>query len=213
MLEFKKLNCDTFRRESFNLSLKTLESFRGSKINLALTPEPKESKFEFIDVNGTSFIENTNLKDNSSIDMFDVFNKEQKKKQFRIMICDDDHFIIKSFVNLIKKSTCGNLDIVVSTVSNGLECLYKIYKDFSEKGEKLDLLFIDENMPFMNGGACIKNLNVLMENKDLNKIDIISTSSQVDEQTTKTMIGIGCKQCISKPIKLSDMNKILKEYY
>jgi len=147
-------------------------------------------------------IENKDTKSNTDILI---------KKKVRVMICDDDQFIIKSFYNMIKKVNNSNIDLVCVDASNGLECLYKIYKDYSS-GEFFDVIFLDENMPVMNGNVCIKNLNLLISNKELNKIDIISTSSQQDKETIDNMLAMGVKKIVSKPIKLSDLRTIVNEY-
>jgi CheY-like chemotaxis protein len=129
-----------------------------------------------------------------------------EKKNLRIMICDDDPIIIKSFNNLIKKINNPKIDIVNVSTNNGLECLYKIYHDYLN-GELLNILFIDENMPVMNGNTCITNLNTLMSNKELNKFDIISTSSECGEHVSK-----GCKKIMSKPIRLHELKELFEDY-
>jgi len=171
-------------------------------------------------VESRNFKKNNTTNESYNINIEKIVDKEKfdkkttiatSKKKVRVMICDDDQFILKSFNNMIKKVNNPNIELVCVDASNGLECLYKIYKDYSS-GEFFDILFIDENMPVMNGNVCIKNLNLLISNKELNKIEIISTSSQQDKETIDNMLAMGVKQIVSKPIKLSDLKTVINEF-
>ena len=138
-----------------------------------------------------------------------------KKRKLRILITDDDQFIVKSFANIINNVNTKNeyptLDISYETCINGIDCLFKIYNDYN-KGELFDLLFIDEEMPFMNGGVCINNLNILIGNKAINKIEIISISSLENEDIKNKMLLNGVKTFITKPIRRIDFKNLLNEY-
>jgi len=96
-------------------------------------------------------------------------------------------------------------------MSNGLDCMYKVHKDYL-KGIKYDILLIDENMPVMGGTVCINNLKLMISAKELNNIDIISITSYQDDIIRKRMFALGCSEIFSKPIKYKDLEKYVIDY-
>lgn len=67
----------------------------------------------------------------------------------KVLICDDDKVIRDDIENIIKNS--GYVDYV-KKVKNGIEAIEFI------KGEKIDLLIIDIDMPHKNGIECAKEI-------------------------------------------------------
>ncbi len=135
------------------------------------------------------------------------------RKQIRVIVCDDELSNLKGICNNLKKieTIHPELEIVSESVTNGLECMYKIHKDFSQ-GIMYNILLIDENMPVMSGTMCINNLKIIMAKKELNNIDIISITSYQDENIRKQMLAIGCCEILSKPVRYKVLEKFILEY-
>lgn len=93
-------------------------------------------------------------------------------------------------------------------MNNGIECLYQVYKDCIQ-GLPIDLILIDENMPFMIGSECIKNLKRLMSDKNINKFKIFSISGYMDPEHVNYIIGCGADGFYSKPISMTMMKDLL----
>jgi len=125
------------------------------------------------------------------------------------MICDDEHLIAESVDRLLKK-VCDKRKVILKTQisKNGIECLYQIYKEYIE-GRKIDLLLIDENMPFMIGSECIKILRNLMMDKWINKFKIYSITGYTDSEHLNYIKAAGSDGFYSKPISLNMMNDLL----
>jgi CheY-like chemotaxis protein len=125
------------------------------------------------------------------------------------MICDDEHLIAESVERLLKKvgdKKKINLDIKIS--KNGIECLYQIYNE-AIAGRKIDLLLIDENMPFMIGSECIRILRNLMTDKRIAKFKIYSITGYVDSDHVNYIKTSGSDGFYSKPISLNMMQDLL----
>lgn len=95
-----------------------------------------------------------------------------KNKVKSIFIIDDDPITVFG----IKKLLLDVVDsIQVESFSNGKEALNAILKGIDEKKEVPDLIFLDINMPVMNGWNFMKEFHKLDINKTI-RINIITSS-------------------------------------
>ena len=135
--------------------------------------------------------------------------ENELKSVIRIMICEDDSGLRTSIKRLItKNSEEKKLSVDVEESINGLECLYKIYKDFIS-GYNFDAILIDECMPFMKGSNCISILKSMHTDGYLNKIKTISISSFEDLETIKYIKSHGCDDILPKPHTKEVISKFL----
>ena len=109
-----------------------------------------------------------------------IFNQ----KSLKILICDDDRYtalstrnsIIKFFKKRIFDSKHLNLNIQIPEIiisQNGIECLYFIYNNFL-KDNSINILFIDINMPFIDGITTCSIIKNCIEFSDI-KVYILSS--------------------------------------
>lgn len=112
---------------------------------------------------------------------------------------EDDRLFFTDAFDELKIST------VVNTVNNGKELL-----DFLNKPETVlpNIIFLDLNMPIMNGIDCLKIIKENDKFKDI-AIAIYSTSSS-DKDVENTFI-LGANVYIKKPSNFNDLKKILSE--
>ena len=140
-----------------------------------------------------------------------TLNKNQNEiienPKITIIICDDDQFVALSERNAILEyfKKIKEIPPKIYMARNGIECLYMIYKSFA-KNITISLVFIDENMPFLNGtNTCL----VLKNSKEMNFIPICllsgDGSSLRDEKCSADMI-------LSKPLNKNELSNIFKKY-
>lgn len=118
--------------------------------------------------------------------------------ELKIMICDDDSTILKAERRLLE-SICkeNNKDVYIETCSNGLECVYKIFDDYINRGISYSILLIDENMNYMDGSEAIKILRKLQSDKVINNFLIYSVTAQEDNDVAMLY---GCDGVLTKII-------------
>jgi CheY-like chemotaxis protein len=127
----------------------------------------------------------------------------------KIMICEDDYGIRNTIKRLfIRVSEEKKISIELEESINGLECIYRIYKDYIN-GTKYDSVLLDENMPFMKGSNCMTILKNMYTEGSLNKIKIISISSFDDQETMKFIKLQGCDDFMPKPHTREVVSKFL----
>ena len=135
--------------------------------------------------------------------------ENEVKTVIRIMICEDDsgirNIIKRQFTNVSEKK---KLAIELEESINGIECLYKIYKDFVT-GNNYDAVLIDETMPFMKGSICINILKNMYSDGYLNKIKIISITALDDQESIKYIKSQGCDEFLPKPHSKEVISKFL----
>lgn len=166
------------------------------------------------------FIENSVKEDKTKKDIFsnrvviknNTVNGNSNKhlKRINILLVDDEKFIRNSQSNQIKKffKNKKNYEYYITECSDGVECLYKIYKGIQE-GIKYDYVISDESMNFLRGTLMIKLLNSLMEEKMMYKIKIFMVTSYEPWAITSTY-GEICDGILTKPLSQENLSNIFE---
>jgi CheY-like chemotaxis protein len=120
-----------------------------------------------------------------------------------ILLVDDDK--ISNFIN---GRVLSRLGIVkeMHTAMNGKEALDQIIK--SEVKWTPDVIFVDLNMPVMDGFQFIEAFSKLDHSKT-DKVKIIVVTSSEDPEDMKRARSLGVKDYLVKPMKEADILRIL----
>lgn len=116
---------------------------------------------------------------------------------YNILIVDDEQIERNGIKLLIQKF---KIDLGISEASNGEEALKYL------KNNKIDILFTDVKMPFMDGLELSKYAKNLYP-----KIKIIIFSGFGEFEYAKTAIGLGVSDYILKPIDVDEFQNVLKK--
>lgn len=118
------------------------------------------------------------------------------------LLIDDDHDDSEMFQLAIERTKIPVDCIVTNTAIQAL----KILKDDDEIIP--DFIFVDLNMPLMNGRECIIELKKMERLKNA-VIIVYSTSS--DKKEIKDMLELGASHFITKPSDISKLENALIE--
>lgn len=119
-----------------------------------------------------------------------------------ITLADDDEddrlFFIDAFEEL-------RINTIVNTVNNGRELL-----NFLNQPETIlpNIVFLDLNMPILNGIECLKEIKLNAKFKDI-VVAIYSTSSS-DQDVEDTFV-LGANIYIKKPSNFDNLKKVLSD--
>lgn len=119
---------------------------------------------------------------------------------FRVLIVDDNKPNIKVIKRLL-----GRYNFNIEFVTSGQECIHNI------KGEeKYDMIFMDYFMPDMDGTETLKILRNLT-GYELPPIICVTANSLSGMK--ESYINDGFDDYLSKPIKLNDLDKVIKKFF
>lgn len=114
-----------------------------------------------------------------------------------VLICDDSGFARKQMARALPE----NWDVEIHYSANGEECIEAI------KEGKADVLFLDLNMPVMDGYEVLSMVRSL----DLPTM-IIVVSGDVQAEAYQRVIALGAMDFIKKPASPEKIAEILKQY-
>ena len=186
-------------------SNKTLDINKSSNDSLFVIPEINESYQKNI-------INNTNIwkiqkNRNPAINSLNCDCKD-------ILLVDDDEFILKTSKNILK-----SFKLEADCAENGQECLNMI-KAKQEKNcncskSKYKIILMDITMPIMDGIEAAKNIQKMIDEKNLyDSIKIIFISAHVNLDLSTILSGINCAiDYYSKPISKDKYKTLLDKYY
>ena len=106
-----------------------------------------------------------------------------------ILLIDDDNDDQEIFLTAVEELSCSVNCIALSDASDALRKL-------SVKAIAPDLIFLDLNMPVMNGQQFLKEIK---KNKDLKNIPVIIFSTSSNSGTIKLTKELGATDFITKP--------------
>lgn len=118
----------------------------------------------------------------------------------KVLIVDDESIIRELIAQIVEE--LEEPDIKVYEASDGLEGLEIIRK------EKPDIVFLDIMMPKLNGFEVCRVLQNEPPSWNMKVIMLTAKGQEIDKQTAK---DLGVKWYITKPFKIDDIIKILRE--
>ncbi|AOW19293.1 response regulator [Urechidicola croceus] len=134
-----------------------------------------------------------------------------KKKLECILLIDDDEAVNFVHTRVIKKLDCAN---EVHIAKNGLEAL-EFLKSKNKNGEnyKPNLIFLDINMPIMNGWEFLKEYNKLesFEKGDIVLMMLTSSLNPDDYETANKIPEIN--GFMNKPMTVKVLEEIINKNF
>jgi len=105
------------------------------------------------------------------------------------------------------KNILSNFDISVTLSSNGAEAL-KLRKENS-----YDIIFMDIQMPIMDGVESTKEIIKYEKNNQIKHIPIVALTANTIEADKKRYLLAGMDRYLKKPIDVAELTAIIEEYF
>ena len=112
---------------------------------------------------------------------------------------------------MVKLSSFKDLYKLIDTANNGVDCVEKI-KAAQADNIIYSLIFMDLSMPIMDGYEATMEVRDLYKNSQMQP-KVIAVSGHVDSLFIEKAWRYDIDEFVYKPIKLSNLNKILGELY
>jgi len=122
-----------------------------------------------------------------------------------ILIVDDNAFNL-----LIAKNIVENLGYYVEIAMDGETAIAEV-KRRSETNEQFKLIFMDIQMPVMDGFEIAKALIELMKKKEIENIPIVALTAAAQEKDFYRCLEYGMKDCLTKPFTRENFIKVMSQ--
>jgi CheY-like chemotaxis protein len=123
------------------------------------------------------------------------------KKVFTCLLIDDDTDDQEIFMSVMEQIAPGARCI---TATNGYEAIRKL----SSPDVKPDVIFVDLNMPMMNGKRFLEERRSI---DGLQNVPVIILTTTSDRKSKDETSGLGAAGYITKPDTISGWKTIIKE--
>ena len=136
------------------------------------------------------------------------FHQIQKKYKHTILNVDDIYLCL-----IVISNYCKAHNLSVDEAENGLEALNKVKQLYHQEDNTYDLIFMDCDMPIMDGFDSAKNINEFYTKMSLNKPIIIAVTANIVNNEILTKIEeSGMKEMVQKPFSCDKFKEVLKKY-
>ena len=192
----KGRNKSNSRISIYEESKLTLSKHEIDFVNYSLLYEDKLLKYNSLNIissNSFNIINDTKVKTNDSLPY--------------IFIVDDSESLRKSVYNMITKWEKQN-EYNINLLNDGIDLLHMITVA-QEKGNRIGLILIDENMVFLNGSETIRIIRHLEAFEKIRRNIIISLTAFSDKETSELIKNAGADEVYIKPIKKDSLYNLL----
>jgi len=128
--------------------------------------------------------------------------KETESLKSRVMIVDDEIFNL-----MILENYCTGAGLNSERAFNGKEALNKI-----KKLGKVEMVFMDVNMPVMDGYETTIELRKQVEAGELDNLVIIGVTAYVSKEKIDKCYECGMDEVVNKPLSQGDFLNLMKKY-
>ncbi len=104
-------------------------------------------------------------------------------------------------------TTLKNMGMQVDTAQNGLEAFNK----YSMNPEKYDVIFMDAQMPVMDGIEATHEIIEFEEEEGIPHTPIVAVTANVLKGDRERFLGAGMDDYISKPINMQELKRVLEK--
>jgi len=122
--------------------------------------------------------------------------------QKRILIVDDDEFnqeVLEMRLDVFE------LESII--LNNGQEAL-----DFIKSSDSIDLIFMDINMPLLDGDKATELIREYEKLNNLKRVPIIAAGASIDEKDRERLFLSGMDEMIIKPITQKSLEVVLEKF-
>ena len=138
-------------------------------------------------------------------------NEQKSCQNDKILLVDDDAFNLFSLEMILK-----SLDFNCEKAMNGKEAINRIKEMRCPNNKNCNcgfkLIFMDYQMPLMNGVETTMEIINMIEQKEIKKVSIIGCTAFTTKDEIMSCLNAGMKDVICKPVSRNIISNIVKQW-
>lgn len=116
----------------------------------------------------------------------------------KILIVDDNNDVVTTYRVVLER-----MGYAVEVARDGNECLEKIEQD------RPDMVLLDVLLPGLSGNEVCR---VIKETARTSDMPVVAITASVAADTREKMAEVGADAFLLKPIEVSDLNRVVKQF-
>lgn len=128
----------------------------------------------------------------------------------RILLVDDDKTTNTLNTLVINQTNCAK-EIVA--VKNGIEALKYLTTPVNGEYPQPDLVFLDINMPGMDGWEFLEEYNKLSEEYQANVVVVMLTTSLNPDDRERSLEHVGLDDFMNKPLTINQFKGVIEKNF
>jgi len=199
--------CEDVSNEPSNIKLPIFRNNKSNHIRLSKIQDKFKSSFNSKMKTTTLFQENkSSMNGLKKQDLSQILDLNEIILDSDILVVDDSPFNILVMTKMLKE-----FGLRASTAHHGLQCL-ELVKEKAKQDLFFSVIFMDCNMPVMDGYEAACELRKLMNEKEIPEIPIIALTANDSEEERRKCFEAGMHNFVSKPLSKQCLEQIIKEY-
>lgn len=142
--------------------------------------------------------------DESAIESASLPLQKNEFEGITVMLVDDIDINQEIVIGLLEESGLSFIKAY-----NGQEA----FDTFTKEYEKIDIVFMDLQMPVMDGYEATKRIRALEGNPKAKEVPIIAMTANVFQEDIDKSIAAGMNAHIGKPINIEELITIMRKYF
>jgi len=148
---------------------------------------------------------NTRVRQYSTKSFKNIFTgTNQRTFQGKVLVVDDEIFNIKVIENF-----CKAAGIEVEKALNGREAIDKLRVSQSPP---IKMVFMDINMPVMDGYQATKEVHKMIENEEIEDVTVIGVTAYIAWEKIEKGYSSGMAEILTKPVSKDMIMEVFKKY-
>ena len=127
----------------------------------------------------------------------------------RVLVVDDNIINLRVLTAYLRKRKIPQANILPAV--NGLEAVQSFSK-FSQNDQSFDIVFMDLNMPIMDGFQAVKEIRAFEWEWQRPRAMIVALTGLVSERDQARAFGAGIDKFFSKPFSSAELESILEDW-
>jgi len=136
-----------------------------------------------------------------------VFQMNKPTCESRALVVDDEIFNI-----IVIENFCRSFGINIEKAFHGGEAVTKLKGQKEDGGKPIRVVFMDINMPVMDGYQASLKIKDMVEKKEIENLVIVGVTAYVSGDVIDKCFKCGMKEVLNKPVSKESLMNILKKY-